>query len=88
MHELVMIVGALLSPLVGLALLLWLAHLEDTLDRDVERARRRPDPAPILAIPVRLPQAQPQVAQVFIPAQRSAPESESELSGPGSTVPA
>jgi hypothetical protein len=25
---------------------------------------------------------------VFIPAQRSAPESEAELSGPGSTVPA
>ena len=94
MHPLVTIVVALLSPLVGLALLLWLAHLEDTLARDVDRARRRPDPAPILAIPVRHPQSQaqsrsqpqPQAAQVLIPAQRSVPES--ELSGPGSTVPA
>ena len=92
MHPLVTIVVALLSPLVGLALLLWLAHLEDTLARDVDRARRRPDPAPILAIPVRHPQPrsqplpQPQAAQVLIPAQRSVPES--ELSGPGSTVPA
>ena len=92
MHPLVTIVVALLSPLVGLALLLWLAHLEDTLARDVDRARRRPDPAPILAIPVRHPQPQsqaqpqPQAAQVLIPAQRLAPES--ELSGPGSTVPA
>ena len=82
MHELVMIVGAMLSPLVGLALLLWLAHLEDTLARDVDRARRHPDPAPILAIPVR--SVQPQPVQVLIPAQRSAPES--ELTGPGGAV--
>src|SRR4029079_17756266 len=43
---------AVLSPGLGLLLLLWLAHLEDTLPRDVEAARRQPAPAPILAIPV------------------------------------
>ena len=82
MHALVMIVSALLSPLVTLALLLWLAHLEDTLPRDVERSRRRPDPAPITAIPVRRPAPAP--ASVLIPAQRTAPEP--ERSGPGAAV--
>ena len=31
MQVLLIVVGAGLSPLLGLALLLWLAHLEDTL---------------------------------------------------------
>ena len=61
---------AVLSPGLGLALLLWLAHLEDTLPRDVEAARRQPAPAPILAIPVTAP-APRRVVQ--IPAQRPAP---------------
>ena len=76
----------MLSPLVALALLLWLAHLEDTLPRDVERARRRPDPAPILAIPVRSPAP----AQPVLPAQRTAPDAGTdtgtELAGPGAVV--
>jgi len=67
------IVGVALSPLLSLALLLWLAHLEDTLPRDVLRASRKPAPPPILAIPVRTPVAA-QVATV--PEQRPAPDAE------------
>jgi len=61
---------AVLSPGLGLLLLLWLAHLEDTLPRDVEAARRQPAPAPILAIPVTRP-APPR--RLTVPAQRTAP---------------
>ena len=67
------IVGVALSPLLSLALLLWLAHLEDTLPRDVLRASRKPAPPPILAIPVRTPVAA-QVATV--PEQRAVPDVE------------
>lgn len=66
------IVAATLSPLLGLALLLWLAHLEDTLPRDVQLASRKPAPAPILAIPVRASAA----PVVTIPEQRAAAEVE------------
>jgi hypothetical protein len=75
--------AAMLSPLLGLALLLWLAHLEDTLTRDVQRARRKPAPPPILAIPVaRTPVAETHI--VSLPEQRAAREVEVsgiELSG-------
>jgi hypothetical protein len=73
MQALLVVVGALLSPLLGLALLLWLAHLEDTLPRDVQRATRRAAPAPILAIPVRTPATAPAVT---IPGQRAVPKAE------------
>ena len=73
MQVLLVIVAATLSPLFGLALLLWLAHLEDTLPRDVLRASRKPAPPPILAIPVRAPATTPVVA---VPEQRPAPEVE------------
>lgn len=72
MQALLVLVGALLSPLLGLGLLLWLAHLEDTLPRDVRRASARPAPEPILAIPVRAPAT----SVVTIPEQRAAPEAE------------
>jgi hypothetical protein len=67
------VVAATLSPLLGLGLLLWLAHLEDTLPRDVLRASRKPAPPPILAIPVRAPVTTPVGA---VPEQRTAPEVE------------
>ena len=70
MQMVLVLSAAVLSPGLGLVLLLWLAHLEDTLPRDVETARRQPEPAPILAIPVRT--AAP-VGVVAIPAQRQAP---------------
>jgi hypothetical protein len=72
--------AAVLSPGLGLVLLLWLAHLEDTLPRDVEAARRQPEPAPVLAIAVTAP-APPRVMP--IPAQRPAPAVElSPSAGP------
>jgi hypothetical protein len=73
----VTLVGALLFGPACLAFLLWLGHLEETLPRDVVRAQRRPEPPPILAIPVRRPQTEPVATQV--PAQRIAPAA--ELSG-------
>ena len=70
MQALLVLVAALLSPLLGLGLLLWLAHLEDTLPRDVRRASRKPAPEPILAIPLRAPV----VAGATVPEQRAAAE--------------
>ena len=64
---------AVLSPGLGLLLLLWLAHLEDTLPRDVLRAARTPAPPPILAIPVRTPTTR---QAVTVPEQRTVPEVE------------
>ena len=75
MQVLLILVAAVLAPMLGLALLLWLAHLEDTLPQDVQRARRRPEPAPILAIPVRATAASRPVP-VSVPAQRTAPEAD------------
>ena len=53
MHVALVLLGAMLFPVFALALLLLLAHLEDTLPRDVGLARRQPAPPPILAIEVR-----------------------------------
>jgi hypothetical protein len=73
MQVVLVIVGVALSPWLSLALLLWLAHLEDTLPRDVLRASRKPAPPPILAIPVR----RPVPAQVMtVPEQRAVPDVE------------
>jgi hypothetical protein len=60
-------VAALLFPLLTLGLLLWLTHLEETLPRAVEHARRTPDPPPIREIPV----GEPAPPAVQLPAQRS-----------------
>lgn len=53
----------ILFPLGLLGALFGLAYLEDTLARDVLRARRQPDPPPILAVPDR--------SAVTLPVQRS-----------------
>ena len=67
MNGVLVMVGALLFPLLGLGLLLWLTHLEETLPRDVDRSRRKPDPPPVLAIPVH----EPLPPTVRIPRQRN-----------------
>ena len=72
------LLGAMLFPVATLVLLLWLTRLEETLPRDVEAARRRPAPAPILAIPVRGSEAVAPVVPaltpvVTLPGQRPAP---------------
>jgi hypothetical protein len=79
MSVVLVLAGALLFPPMCLVFLLWMSHLEDTLTRDVHRARRRPEPAPILAIPVRRP-----AAAVTIPTQRTAPPV--EVTGPDQTL--
>ena len=71
MVEALILLGALLLPVVlGLGMLLWLAHLEETLPRDVERAIRQAAPPPILAVPVR---ARQQAVEQPVPAQRLVP---------------
>ena len=52
MSEVAVLVGAMLSPLLALGLLLWLTHLEDTLPLDVHTAQRKPPPPPILAVEI------------------------------------
>jgi hypothetical protein len=76
MAVVMMLLGALAFGPACLAFLLWLGHLEETLPQDVRRAQRRPEPPPILAIPVR--RTQP-TATGPIPEQRTAPAV--ELSG-------
>ena len=74
--------GALLFPAVALVFLLWLTRLEETLERDVRRAMRKPAPPPILAVPVRQRVAPPVATP--IPEQRHAPVVETS----GDVVPA
>lgn len=81
MTEVAMLLGALLFPVLGLGMLLWLTHLEETLPSDVEASRRRPAPPPILAIPVR----RTVVATVAVPEQRQAFSRSATLSFGGST---
>lgn len=83
MPVVVILIGALMFAPALLGLLLWLSHLEETLQRDVLRAQRQPEPPPILAIPIRRPVQR--APRVVMPEQRGAPEV--ELSGPD-TVPA
>lgn len=71
MSEVAMLLGAMLFPVAGLALILWLNRLEETLPRDVETARRHVEPPPILAIPVRSADV---TRPVTIPAQRAPTE--------------
>ena len=83
MQAVLILAAAMLSPLLSLALLLWLAHLEDTLARDVQRAQRKPAPPPILAIPVGRTSAAA-TPSVTLPGQRAARQVEVsgvELSG-------
>ncbi len=72
------LLGAMLFPVATLVLLLWLTRLEESLPRDVEAGRRKPAPAPILAIPVRgsevvAPVVPALAPAVKLPGQRPAP---------------
>lgn len=70
MHFLV--IAALAAPLSCLGLLFWLAHLEDTLVRDVRKSAHGHDPEPILSIAVPVPQRAVQLA----PSLHAVPEQE------------
>ena len=52
MRNVLQLALAVAFPLVCLAMTLWLSHLEDTLPQSVRRSVRKPDPPPILTIPV------------------------------------
>lgn len=66
MDLLLVLLAAALFPVACLAFVLWMGRIEDTLPDAVRRARRKPDPLPVLAIPVRRPSP-----AVVIPAQRT-----------------
>jgi hypothetical protein len=87
MPVVVILVGTMLFAPALLGFLLWLSHLEDTLQRDVGRALRRPEPPPILAIPVRSPVPPTPEPRVNAIAEQRGVPGVVELSGPD-TVPA
>jgi len=87
MHAVLLIGFACTFPVVCLLMVLWLDRLEETLPASMRAARRAPDPAPILAMPVRAT-AQPAPVQPErrIPRQRVGEDSLSAaLSLGGST---
>ncbi len=55
MRSVLSVALAAVFPLVLLAWLFTLSYLEDTLPTDMRVARRKPDPPPILQVPVRRP---------------------------------
>jgi hypothetical protein len=84
MDLLLVLLVAAAFPVGCLFFLLWMARLEDSIPTGVRRASRTPEPAPVLAIPVRRPVGEPPTAAVpapepvpaasgVIPAQRSEP---------------
>jgi len=82
MKSLLLLLFAATFPLALFAFLLWLTYLEDTLPRSVRRARRTPDPAPILRMPVQQePRPQPQLEVPVIPGQRRPYTPEGSRSG-------
>lgn len=69
MDLLLVLLAAATFPVACLGFVLWMARLEDSIPDAVRRASRSPDPAPVLAFPVR--RATPQA--VVIPEQRTEP---------------
>ena len=66
----IVLLAAATFPVACLGFVLWMARIEDSIPDAVRRATRSPDPAPVLAVPVR--RATPD-AVVVIPAQRTEP---------------
>jgi hypothetical protein len=66
MDLVLVLVAAAVFPVVCLAFVLWMGRIEDTLPASVARSLRRPDPPPVLRVPVRRP-----AVGVAIPAQRT-----------------
>jgi hypothetical protein len=64
------LLAAATFPVACLGFVLWMARLEDSIPDAVRRATRSPDPAPVLAVPVR--RTTPAVV-VVIPEQRTEP---------------
>lgn len=70
MDLLVVLLAAALFPVGCLGFVLWMARIEDSLPEAVRQTSRKPDPLPVLAIPVRRPVP---VQAPVVPAQRSGP---------------
>jgi hypothetical protein len=68
MDLVLVLVAAAVFPVVCLAFVLWMGRIEDTLPASVARSLRRPDPPPVLRVPVRRPAV---AVGVAIPAQRT-----------------
>jgi hypothetical protein len=66
----IVLLAAATFPVACLGFVLWMARIEDSIPDAVRRATRSPDPAPVLAVPVR--RATPD-AVVVIPEQRTEP---------------
>ena len=83
MDLLMMLLGIAAFPWLGLGFLFWMTRIEDNLPAAVRRAERKPDPPPILVIPVRRAVAEPTTTRV--PAQRSEVSRSTAASLGGST---
>lgn len=70
MELFLVLLAAATFPVACLGFVLWMARIEDSIPDAVRRATRSPDPAPVLAVPVR--RAAP-AAVVVIPEQRTEP---------------
>ena len=81
MDLLLMLLVATAFPVGCLFFVLWMGRIEDSLPGAVRQAARKPDPEPVLAIPVRQPVQPVQPVQpgqlvqpvVTIPVQRAEP---------------
>ncbi len=74
-------------PLAIFGLLVWLSRLEDSIPRAVQRARRTPDPAPILRVPVRAHRPEVSAVVAAEPAQPLPGPSLPEVPVPGQRGP-
>jgi hypothetical protein len=77
MDLVLVLVTAAVFPVVCLGFVLWMGRIEDTIPASVARSVRRPDPAPVLRVPVRRPRpatvvtTAPASTPARIPAQRA-----------------
>ena len=74
-------------PILCLGFLLWMAWMEDSLPEAVRRAERRPDPPPILAVPVTALVADPAPTQVAEVAEVAATDSTPVVAEPAQGAP-
>jgi hypothetical protein len=79
------LLAAATFPVACLGFVLWMARIEDSIPDAVRRATRSPDPAPVLAVPVR--RATP-AAVVAIPEQRTEPPVVAVAAPPAAAAPA
>lgn len=78
------LLAAATFPVACLGFVLWMARIEDSIPDAVRRATRSPDPAPVLAVPVR--RAAP-AAVVVIPEQRTEPPVVAVAAPPATSAP-